>query len=235
VGTTDTPIPSASLEPSAMEHEIEFILNTAAEYLEKRPTRADVLSVFTGIRPLVKSSASGNTASLSRDHTIRIERSGLLTICGGKWTTYRHMAEDLVNQAADLAELPEKECVTRHLNIHGFFPSREKLGDLRVYGSDALEIHKLIAADPALGERLHPALPYTAAEVVWAAREEMALTVEDVLARRLRALFLNARAAVAMAPRVADLMAPELGLGEAWKAAQVEAFDAVAAMYLVAE
>ena len=142
-----------------MEAEIEFILNTASEYLERRPAREDILSVFAGIRPLVKSSVSGNTASLSRDHTIRIEGSGLLTICGGKWTTYRHMAEDLVNQAAELAELPEKECVTRHLNIHGFFQSSEKLGPLKVYGSDALEIRKLAAADPALAERLHPAPP----------------------------------------------------------------------------
>ncbi len=233
VGTTDTPISDATLEPAAMDQEIEFILNTAADYLEKRPTRADVLSVFTGIRPLVKASASGNTASLSRDHTIRIERSGLLTICGGKWTTYRHMAEDLVNQAADLAQLPEKECVTRHLNIHGFFPAGEKLGDLKVYGSDALEIRKLMAADPALGEKLHPELPYTAAEVVWAARNEMARTVEDVLARRLRALFLNARAAMAMAPRVADLMAAELGCDAAWKTAQLRAFGEVAANYVV--
>ncbi len=233
VGTTDTPIPAAELEPSPMEQEIEFILNTAAEYLERRPTREDVLSVFTGIRPLVKSSASGNTASLSRDHTIRIERSGLLTICGGKWTTYRHMAEDLVNQAADLAELPEKECVTRRLNIHGFFPSHEKLGELRVYGSDALEIRKMIAAEPALSERLHPALPYTAAEVVWAARQEMARTVEDVLARRLRALFLNARAAIAMAPRAAELMAVELGLDANWQSGQLAAFNEIAAKYVV--
>ena len=137
VGTTDTPIAQSTLEPVALEQEIEFILQTASLYLDRKPTRADVLSVFAGIRPLVRSGESGNTAALSRDHTIRIENSGMVTICGGKWTTYRHMAEDCVNQAATLARLPEKPCVTGQLNIHGFHPASEKFGHLWVYGSDA--------------------------------------------------------------------------------------------------
>ncbi len=128
VGTTDTPIPSASLEPVALEQEIEFILQTAALYLEKKPTRADILSVFAGVRPLVRSGEAGNTAALSRDHTIRIENTGMITVCGGKWTTYRHMAEDCVNQAATLARLPERPCVTEHLK-HPRVPSL--LGEVR--------------------------------------------------------------------------------------------------------
>jgi glycerol-3-phosphate dehydrogenase len=242
VGTTDTPIATATLEPIAMEKEIDFILATAAQYLSKAPTRDDVLSVFAGIRPLVggAGAASGavKTASLSRDHLINIDRSGLVTVCGGKWTTYRHMAEDCVEQAATLAQLPERPCVTQHLRIHGFIEVAQKdavkeLGSLAVYGSDAGEIRKLIATDAGLSEPLHAALPYVKAEVIWAVRNEMARTVEDVLARRTRALFLNARAALAMAPAVADLMASELGWSESKRTAQLAAFRAVASNYLL--
>jgi glycerol-3-phosphate dehydrogenase len=234
VGTTDTPITEVSLEPVAMEEEIEFILGTAAQYLHKAPGRGDVLSVFAGIRPLVKSGAGGNTAGLSRDHTIHIDSSGLLSIAGGKWTTYRHMAEDCVNQASTLAKLAEKPCVTTHLNIHGFHKHAEKFGPLAVYGSDATFIQDLIRADAALGEPLHPALPYCAAEFIWTTRFEMARTVEDVLSRRTRALLLNARAAIEMAPRVAALMSVELGRDGAWQEQQVKAFRGLAQSYLIA-
>jgi glycerol-3-phosphate dehydrogenase len=232
VGTTDTPIPTATLEPVALDQEIEFILGTASLYLAKKPGRRDVLSVFAGIRPLVRSGDSGNTAALSRDHTIRIENCGMVTICGGKWTTYRHMAEDCVNQAATLARLPEKPCVTGHLNVHGFHPGSDKFGHLSVYGSDAPAVQSLIAADPDLADPLHPALPYTGAEVVWAARHEMARTLEDVLARRTRALFLNARAAIAMAPAVAHLCARELERGTEWETEQIQSFTETARNYL---
>ncbi|HMD70184.1 MAG TPA: glycerol-3-phosphate dehydrogenase/oxidase [Bryobacteraceae bacterium] len=228
VGTTDTPIEEPALEPVAQEREIEFVLGTASLYLAKKPSRADVTSVFAGIRPLVRAGDSGNTAALSRDHTIRIENSGLVTICGGKWTTYRHMAEDCVNHAAVLARLEERPCMTAGLNIHGFHASAARYGRLSVYGSDAPALLRLMETDSALAEPLDGALPYVAAEVVWAAREEMARTVEDVLARRTRALFLNARAAIRMAPRVAALMARELGRDPAWETAQVEAFQRTA-------
>ena len=233
VGTTDTPIAQATLEPVALEQEVEFILQTAALYLARKPERADVLSVFAGIRPLVRSGESGNTASLSRDHTIRIENSGMITICGGKWTTYRHMAEDCVNQAATLARLAEKACVTGHLNIHGFHPASEKFGHLWVYGSDAPMVQELEAREPAWAEPLDGALPYTGAEVIWAVRQELALTLEDVLARRTRALFLNAQAAMRMAPRVGELMARELGRDGEWQAGQLAAFGEVAKGYLL--
>jgi glycerol-3-phosphate dehydrogenase len=231
IGTTDTPVDGASLEPVALEQEIEFILSTAALYLARTPTRADILSVFAGIRPLVKSAAGGGTAALSRDHTIHIEKSGLLTICGGKWTTYRHMAEDCVNQAAMLARLPERACVTEHLRLHGFHPRADAFGPLRVYGSDAPAIQDLMRAEPALAEPLDGALPYTGAEVVWAGRREMARNVEDVLARRTRALFLNANAAIRMAPRAAMLMARELDRDDAWQKRQVESFAEIAQNY----
>ncbi len=231
VGTTDTPIPEATLEPRPMEKEIEFILTTAAQYLGKAPTREDVLSVFTGIRPLVKAGDSANTAALSRDHTIQIDQSGLLNITGGKWTTYRHMAEDCVNHAATLAKLPDKQCVTRQLNIHGFHRNASKFGALSYYGSDAPAIQMLMREQPALAEPLAAGLPYTGAEVVWAARNEMAQTVDDVLARRTRALFLNAKAAIESAPRVASLLAGELGRDAAWEADELARFHQVAAHF----
>jgi glycerol-3-phosphate dehydrogenase len=231
IGTTDTPVDGVSLEPVAMEQEIDFILSTAALYLARKPARSDILSVFAGIRPLVRS-GSGGTAGLSRGHTIHIEKSGLLTICGGKWTTYRHMAEDCVNQAALLAHLPERACITGQLRLHGFHTSADEFGALRVYGSDAPAIRELMRAEPGLAEPLDAALPYTGAEVVWAVRREMARTVEDVLARRTRALFLNAKAAMRMAARVAGLMGRELGRDVDWEMRQVESFGEVARNYL---
>jgi glycerol-3-phosphate dehydrogenase len=233
VGTTDTAIATVTLEPVAMEQEIEFILATAGQYLTKAPTRDDVLSVFAGIRPLVRATGVASTAALSRDHVIHIDRSGLVTICGGKWTTYRHMAEDCVDQAATLAQLPERPCVTHHLRIHGFHDAAKEFGPLAVYGSDACEIHKLIETDARLGEPLHAALPYVKAQVIWAVRHEMARTVEDTLARRTRALFLNARAALEMASAVADLMALELSWDEVTRTKQLAAFRNVAANYVL--
>jgi glycerol-3-phosphate dehydrogenase len=231
VGTTDTPIAEATLEPVAMEQEIEFILATAALYLAHAPRRSDVLSVFTGIRPLVRSGDASNTSALSRDHTIHIDHTGLLTIAGGKWTTYRNMAEDCVNQAATLARLPDQTCITRTLNVHGFHNHPGKFGHLGVYGSDAPAIQDLMRARPELAEQLHPDLPYVAAQVVWAVREEMARKVEDVLARRTRALFLNSKAAIAMAPRVSELMAQELGWSASRQSEQTAAFLNLARTY----
>jgi glycerol-3-phosphate dehydrogenase len=233
VGTTDTPIEEPSLEPRPFDDEIEFVLETASRYLRQPLTRADVRSVFVGIRPLVRSGDAISTASLSRDHVIHIDPTGLITVTGGKWTTWRGMAEHCVNTAAMLEHLPEKPCSTRNLNIHGFHRQASRFGSLAVYGSDALHIQDLVHGEPALGEPLHAALPTIGAEVVWAARFEMARTVEDVLARRARALFLNARAAIEMAPRTAELLARELGRDAAWRDAQVADFRRLAAGYLV--
>jgi glycerol-3-phosphate dehydrogenase len=189
--------------------------------------------VYAGIRPLVKA-AGGNaekTSTLPRDHTIHIDQSGLLTIVGGKWTTYRHMAEDTVNHAILLGKLDDRACVTRGLRIHGYLQGGDPRGDLAVYGTDAEAVNALAGESEELGRRLHPDLPCIAAQVVWAAREEMARGVEDVLARRTRALFLNARAATAMAPEVARLLARELGRDRAWGQNEVARFNGLAAQY----
>ena len=231
LGTTDTPVATADLEPTAAPQEIDFMLSTASRYLAKAPTRADILSVFTGVRPLVKTRAVSNTAKLSRDHTIQISPSGLLTITGGKWTTYRRMAEDAVNHGIILARLPQRRCVTSELRIHGSESNPRNAGPFGVYGSDAAAIAELIRTCPQLGEALHRALPICGAQVVWAAREEMARTVEDVLARRTRALFLNVEAALAMAPEVARLLAEELRRDQAWQHFQLASFREVAAHF----
>ena len=233
VGTTDTPIQEPSYNPVPFEEEVQFILDTAAQYLSRPPQRSDVLSVYVGIRPLVKANgASSKTSSLSRDHTIHIDHSGLLTIVGGKWTTYRHMAEDCVDHAITLGELADVPSKTHDLKIHGY-QQEESLTSLGVYGSDADKILALGAADPRLAQQLHPDLPYIAAEVVWGVREEMARTLDDMLSRRTRALFLNARAAIEMAPAVARLMAEELGTGQDWIEQQLREFNQLAAKYLL--
>jgi glycerol-3-phosphate dehydrogenase len=231
VGTTDTPIGEISLEPIPFPEEIDFVLETASQYLAKPPSKDDVLSTFAGIRPLVRAGVAENTAALSRDHTIHVARSGLVTIAGGKWTTYRRMAEDCVDQAAVIAGLDDKPCQTRRLNVHGYHRHADKFGELAFYGSDAPAIEDLMRTDPSLAEPLHPDLPIRAGQVVWAARRELARTVDDVLARRTRALPLNAWAAVEMAPRVASLLAAELDRDDTWAGEQVAAFGKLARSY----
>jgi glycerol-3-phosphate dehydrogenase len=188
--------------------------------------------VFVGIRPLV-GAGSGNTAALSRDHTLQVSRSGLVTIAGGKWTTYRHMAEDVIDQAATLAGLEHTSCRTRDLRLHGYVQEWESLGHLWPYGSDAERIRDLARDRPELADRLHPGLPIIGAQVVWAVRHEMARTVDDVLSRRTRSLLFDALAAAEAAPKAAELMAAELGRDAGWVDAQVAAFGALAAGYRI--
>lgn len=233
VGTTDTPVAEVRLEPRALAEEVEFILKHAATYLSKDPRRADVRSVFAGLRPLVNTGESKNTAAISRDHYLVISESGLVTITGGKWTTYRKMAEDTVNKALLVAGLEERECVTKKLRIHGWLKNFDRRNPLHFYGTDAVYIEKLMKLHPDWSRPLHPDLPYTGAEVVWAVRAEMARSVEDVLARRSRALQLDASASVAMAPEVARLMAAELGCDAAWQKSQIQEFTRLAEEYLL--
>jgi glycerol-3-phosphate dehydrogenase len=227
LGTTDSAIPAPVIEPVPRAEEVHALLGTAARYLDVRPALGDVLSVFTGIRPLVRRGETAVTAALSRDHTIEIDRSGLVTTTGGKWTTYRHMAEQTIDRAVRHGGLPDRRCVTASLRIHGAPASPRADDALAQYGSNADQIRELSAAEPALARALDPALPCTGAEVLWAVRHEMARTVEDVLARRCRALFLNAAAAARMAPAVAALLARELGRDTAWVRDQLETFGAL--------
>ncbi len=232
VGTTDTPISEVSLEPRPLPEEVDFLLEHAARYLTRNPGPVDVLSVFAGIRPLVAAEGS-STAELSRDHTLHVSASGLVTIAGGKWTTYRKMAEDAVDHAAALAGLPERRCKTHELRIHGYHVDAESFAELACYGSDAPALRDLIRERGDYAEKLHSRMRPLAGEVPWAVRHEMARNVEDFLARRTRSLLLDARASIEMAPRVAELMAEELGRDAAWQDVQVEGYAVLAAGYLL--
>jgi len=232
VGTTDTPVKEASLEPRPLPGEIEFLLTHAARYLTRDPERADVLSVFAGIRPLVKSGNGGDTSSLSRDHTLVVSGSGLVTITAGKWTIYRKMGEDAVDAAAAVAGLESRPSPTRNLGIHGS-PGGKPISSLwSAYGSDSVELERIVKEDPSGGDLLHPDLPYRVASVIWAVRGEWARTVEDVLARRTRALLLDAKASLEIAPKVAEIMAKEMDRDRSWQRQQVGAFTALAEGYL---
>ncbi len=239
IGTTDTAVPRADLEPRPLAEEIQFILRNAARYLRHDPCEADVLSWFAGLRPLVQPGANGAaTKTISREHMVVISPSGLVTIVGGKWTTYRKMAEDTINDAIAVAGLPERPCVTAQLRLHGCLehsdPALRAAGPLQMYGADADDVRAFLDEEPGREALLHPRLPYLRGQIVWAARHEMARSLEDALARRTRALLLDARASVEAAPAAAALLARELGRDQAWVDAQVAAYTALAEGYLPA-
>jgi glycerol-3-phosphate dehydrogenase len=231
VGTTDTPVDDISLEPVALEREIDFILDTAGRYFEKPLSRKDILSVFAGLRPLAADPGNtGATKEVSRRHKITLTESGLLSIVGGKWTTYRRMAEETLDKAISKGFLEKRKCVTRNLRLS---PLQNGAGDrFAIYGGGAAEIRKMISADPELGKPLDGRLPYSRAEILWICRNEMPLTIEDVLARRTHALLLNASASADMAPKVADIMARESGYDDRWKTSQVATYRELVKKYM---
>ncbi|HLA52872.1 MAG TPA: glycerol-3-phosphate dehydrogenase/oxidase [Flavitalea sp.] len=232
VGTTDTPIDSYSLEPRALDKEVDFILETIQSYLTDSPTRKDVLSVFAGLRPLAApTDESEATKEISRDHKLMVGDSGLITITGGKWTTYRKMAEETVDAAVKSAALPTADCTTREMLIHGR-PEIVSETHLSLYGTDEENIHQLIKDKSVLAKPLSAGHSYCLAEVVWAVNHEMARTIEDVLARRLRLLFLDARAAIEAAPVVGEIMMQELGYDVLWKKKQIAEFTELASQYV---
>jgi glycerol-3-phosphate dehydrogenase len=234
VGTTDTLIDHESLEPRALPEEVDFILNTLNQYIYKTATRADILSVFSGLRPLARPQKEGkSTKEISRSHKLFVSKSGLVTITGGKWTTYRRMAQDTVDLAITTGNLAPQKCVTEAFKIHGYTTVENKADHLHIYGSDAFLIQQLAKDIPVLAEKIHPNYPFIKAEVVWAVQHEMARQVEDVLARRLRILLLDAKAAVQMAPEVARLMATELNKPQSWADEQVKTFELLANGYLL--
>lgn len=234
VGTTDTPIETQSLEPRALEEEIDFILSTASQYFKREVKRKDVLSVFAGLRPLAApgKNDSNSTKEISRDHKLIVSDSGLITITGGKWTTYRKMSEETVNQVIRTAKLESRKCVTTDLKIHSSEVS-DSASHMKIYGSDREFIEQLVKENPEWGSKLHPDFPNIKAEVVWAARNEMAYTIEDVLARRLRILFIDVRAAIEMSEEVAKLMAVECNKSLAWVDEQVNEFRSMANQYIL--
>jgi glycerol-3-phosphate dehydrogenase len=237
VGTTDTAMPAPEMEPRPLPDEIEFLLRNAGRYLGRAPARGDVLCAFAGQRPLVSVPGKTATKELSRSHEVLISSSGLVTIVGGKWTTYRRMAQDTLDHAIEVGGLPLRPCATETLRLHGWKPSdpRTPTDPMRLYGTDLDGIEALEAEDRQLAEPLHPALPYRRSTVVWAARQEMARTVEDALARRTRGLLLDVKASIEAAPDAASLLARELGRDPSWQQAQVDAYRTLAAGYRIAD
>ena len=233
VGTTDTLRKKPKMEPQPLSSEIAFILETAGQYLEKAPRREDVLSVFAGLRPLAApKEGSTKTKEISRSHKVIVSDSQLITITGGKWTTFRKMGEDTVDAHYKMHGINPVESKSAGRRLHGYqeFP---EAGPLQLYGSDAATIRKLQESHPEWAQPIHPDYPYTGAEVVWAVREEMAQTVEDFLSRRCRILLLDAKAALHMAPKVAGLMAAELGKDADWIMSELEEFYKLAKKYLI--
>ncbi|MFW5490334.1 MAG: FAD-dependent oxidoreductase [Desulfovibrio sp.] len=234
VGTTDTPIDHVCTEPKPFDEEIDFLVDHSSRYLTKPFTRADIRSVFTGIRPLISAGKEGGkTSALSRDHFLTVSPNKLLTIAGGKWTTYRHMAEDCIDNAIKMGGLTFRPCATTHLKLHGYTETYDHNDHMHVYGSEAAEVRALAGELPELDAPMHERLPYSWLEVVWAVRHECALSVADALARRTRALILDAKAAAEAAPKAAEIMAAELGRDEQWIKTQVEQFTELSRNYTV--
>jgi glycerol-3-phosphate dehydrogenase len=231
VGTTDTPVNKPSEEPVALKEEMEFILHHIQKYLSKDPGYSDIKSIFAGLRPLVKGNSRA-TSALSRDHHIEISDSELITITGGKWTTYRKMAEDVMEVAVHKGGFNCPDCLTKELHIHGYKKETKFETPLYYYGSDIEKIQSLILEDKDLKEPVHPNFPYLKAEIIWAVRNELCMTVEDFLSRRTRALLLDARAAIEASPLVAQIMAKEMKKDEAWMKEQIIIFQSVAKNYL---
>ncbi|NNM34976.1 MAG: glycerol-3-phosphate dehydrogenase/oxidase [Gemmatimonadetes bacterium] len=234
IGTTDVALPGPTRSPAPSADEVDYLIDHAARYLYRPPARSDVLSAWSGLRALARSGSGGSTAELSRDHAISVSRAGLVTVVGGKWTTYRKMGQDTIDRAAEVGHLSPVSSRTARMRLHGHDERTDRLAPWRVYGSDADRILELEAGKPALAEVIQPSLPYRKSQVVWAARHEMATSVEDVLMRRTRALYLNATAALEAAPLVAELMAEALGHGPDWIEGQVAAFEAVARTHVPA-
>lgn len=234
IGTTDTPLDEHRLEPIALEGEIDFVMRTISKYLTKAPSRNDVLSVFAGLRPLAApQEGNAKTKEISRSHKLIVSTSGLITITGGKWTTYRKMAEDTVDKAIETAGLQPRASKTKDLPIHGNMTGVDRDNHLYVYGSDKDAVLALANENPEWAEKLHPYMEYIKAEVIWAVRHEMARTVEDILARHVRMLFLDAKAAIEAVPLVAHLIAVELNKDESWEKQQVDDFNIIARGYLL--
>ena len=234
LGTTDLGVENVTREPRPHSSEIEYLLEHLGRYLQRCPGESDIRSRFAGLRPLVGARSGSNaTSKLSREHEIYTAASGLITVIGGKWTTYRHMGEQLINRAEENGGLPRRQSGTASLKLHGC-PSNADAAVMQssnIYGSDAHKIDSLIRESPELAKALHPQLPYRAAEVIWAARHEMAQTIEDVLARRTRALFLDAHAAMESAAFVGELLQQELKRTDHWKIEQMNHFSMIARGY----
>lgn len=232
LGTTDTPVREISSEPKPLKEEIDFIIKHFNRYSTSEIHYEDIKSVFAGLRPLAKLDGETKTSVMPRDHVVKVLPSGLVHVTGGKWTTYRSMAENAVNKAIKSAGLTFFPCQTKNLKIHAWTDATSE-SHLAIYGSDAIQIQKMMDSDVSLKEKVHPLYSYTKAEINWFIVNEMAITVEDILARRTRLLFLDAKAAMEIAPLIASMLALQAGKNKEWEMQQVKAFNVLALNYLI--
>lgn len=230
VGTTDTPIDTATAEPIPLEEEIDFILANAAAYMTQKPKRSDIKSVFAGLRPLAAQGDKNETKEVSRHHKVMVSTAGLVSVIGGKWTTYRKMAEDTIDTAIPVGGLPERKCSTERMPIHGYDFNSDWDNPLHVYGSD---IEKIIALNPNGNTSLATTFHITENQIQWAVEQEMAVTLEDVLARRVRGLFLDVKESLRIAPTVARLMAKFMNTNQQWETEQLKSFESLAQNYIL--
>lgn len=233
VGTTDTLVKKPKLEPQALKSEVEFILETAQNYLTPKPQKEDIKSVFAGLRPLAKTTDKNEkTKEVSRSHKVIVSKSGLVSLVGGKWTTFRRMGQDTIDEFYKLTHQKVVKSSSSNLMIHGAFDvAIEHKNTIDVYGTDAPKLAALIEENPKWNELLHPNFPNKVVEVIWAVRHEMAQTVDDILSRRLRILFQDVNAALELAPKVASLMKTELIKDSSWEQGQITTFNKIANKY----
>lgn len=237
IGTTDHQVEQVVKEPKPLKQELEYLLEHVGRYLNPAPQLHDIKAAFSGLRPLVAHNQSGtSTASMSREHQILISNSGMVSIIGGKWTTYRKMGEEVVQRAATLGDLPNRPSVTANLKLAG---AHEELKDHQnpagAYAQYSRELQDMAQRDPAVLKPLHPRYPLLRGHVVMAARYEMPRTLEDMLARRLRVLFFDVPAALEMASECCQLMASELGFSESWQTDQLTALKHSIEQYFPSE
>ena len=231
VGTTDTQIERANIEPKALREEINFILKNAGSYMKSAPTFKDIKSVFAGLRPLAAPEKNKKaTKEISRHHKVTVSTSGLLSIVGGKWTTYRKMAEDTVNTARSVAGLQERDCITHNLTIHGYDYSSNWKNPIHFYGTDIEKIENLCnEGNSSISKKFF----ISKNQIIWSIRNEMAMTLEDIMARRTRSLFLDARESLRIAPKVLEIMAREMKKNTNWIKKENAKFEKVARNYVV--
>lgn len=232
LGTTDMPVKEEALEPKPTEQEVNFILDTAKNYMNPAPEKKDILSVFAGLRPLAATEEGAKTKEVSRSHKIIISKSGLISIIGGKWTTYRKMGEDTVEKAEEIMKIAHKKSTTKHLKIHGYKKNIDYQDPMYFYGTDKEKILDLSKKIENGEEVISKEQKIIKAQIIWAVRKEMAINIEDFLSRRTRLLLLNPKEALRIAPIVAEIMAKELGKDEAWQEKEIENFKNLTKIYL---
>ena len=230
VGTTDTLIDEISIEPKALDKEISFILENAGKYMTKTPKKSDIKSVFTGLRPLAADEGNSNeTSEISRSHKIILSESGMISILGGKWTTYRKMSEDVINSALSVGGFPERACITQNLPIKGYDYNSDWENPMHVYGT---EIDKIKSIDESnFNKSISKEFFITKNMIIWSIRNEMAFKLEDVLARRTRCLFLDVEETLKIAPKVLSIMAKEMNKNKEWINTELKNFIKLALKY----